>query len=123
MMTEHKKLQSYLLKLPDQYMFALCKLKCANHKMPIVTGRYANIPAEDRICNLCELHEKGDELHYLLKCPMFNDSRIKYIKPYYHVNPSAESLRKLFNESSYKDLLNLSKFAYSLIQYFKKYQG
>ena len=47
MMTEHKKLQSYLLKLPDQYMFALCKLKFANHKMPLVNGRYANIPAED----------------------------------------------------------------------------
>ena len=101
-------------------MFALRKLKFANHKMPIVTGRYANIPAEDQICNLCELHEKGNELHYLLKCPMFNDSRIKYIKPYYYVNPSAESLRKLFNESSDKDLLNLSKFSYSLVQYFRK---
>ena len=39
LMTEHKKLQKYLLKLPDQYMYALCKLKCANHRMPIVTGR------------------------------------------------------------------------------------
>ena len=69
LMTEQKKLQDYLLKLPDQYMYALCKLKCVNHKMPIVTGRYANIPAEDRICNLCQLNEKGDEYHYLLKCP------------------------------------------------------
>ena len=102
-MTEHKKLQKYLLKLPDQYMYALCKLKCANHKMPIVTGRYANIPEEDRICNLCELNEKGDELHYLLECPLFDDSRVKCIKPYYYKNPSTEKLRSLFNESNDKD--------------------
>ena len=87
--------------------------------MPIVTGRYANIPAEDRICNLCELTEKGDELHYLLKCSLFNYSRVKSTKPYYYKNPSTEKLRSLFNESNYKDLLKLFKFAFKLVQFFR----
>ena len=87
--------------------------------MPIVNGRYAIIQVEDIICNLCELNEKGDELHYLLKCSFFNDSRVKSTKQYYYKNPSTEKLRSLFNESNYKDLLKLLKFAFKLVQFFR----
>ena len=59
-MTIVKKTQNYILKLPKQYVYALCKFKCANHRMPIVCGRYANIPVEDRVCNLCQTNKLGD---------------------------------------------------------------
>ena len=42
-MTTQKKLQNYFLKLPSQYMYAICKFKCANHKLPIVIGRYTDV--------------------------------------------------------------------------------
>ena len=52
-----KKTQNYILKLPKRYTYALCKLKCVNHNMPNVTGRYTNTPYEDRICTFCKTME------------------------------------------------------------------
>merc|ERR1712082_74587 len=39
-MTVAKKTQTYILKLPKKYVYILCKFKCANHRLPIVEGRY-----------------------------------------------------------------------------------
>ena len=75
-MTTQKKLKSYLVNLPSQYMFAFCKFKCANHKFPIVTGRYNGLPIDERICTLCNMNEIGDEFHYLYKCVHFNDINV-----------------------------------------------
>ena len=47
-MTDRKHLKNYLLKLPSQYMHAMCKFKCANHRMPIVQGRYAGVDVDNR---------------------------------------------------------------------------
>ena len=43
-MTDHKYLQSYLFNLPSHYMYSVLKFKGANHRMPIVNGRYNCIP-------------------------------------------------------------------------------
>ena len=118
-MTNCRKLQDYLINLPSQYMYALCKFKCANHKMPIVTGRYSGIPLDDRKCTLCDLNEVGDEFHYLFKCEKFNEQRIRYIHSYYYTNPNMFKFEKLFNEASGRDLLNLSKFTYNIILHFR----
>ena len=56
-MTESKHLQKYLLTLPSQYMYAICKFKCSNYRMPIVFGRYANVAVDERKCELCELDD------------------------------------------------------------------
>ena len=82
-MTEHKQLQPYLLSLPSQYMYAMCKFKCANHRMPIVSGRYSGISVDDRKCELCDLNDHynkiGDEFHYLFNCPFFREHRVSGI--------------------------------------------
>ena len=119
-MTTHKQLQNYLIKLPSQYMYALCKFKCANHKLPIVIGRYTGIAIDDRKCTLCKLNEIGDEFHYLFKCTFFNDDRNKYIKRYYYVQPNMNKMTQLFNTTNNKDILNLGKFTYNIIQQFKR---
>ena len=49
-MTTQKKIQNYLIKLPSQYMYAMCKFKSANHKLPIVIGRYAAVTIDERKC-------------------------------------------------------------------------
>ena len=51
-MTTQKKLQNYFIKLPIQYMHAICKFKCTNHKLPIVIGRYTDVALDDRLCTL-----------------------------------------------------------------------
>ena len=117
-MTEHKILQKYF-KLPRQYMYALCKFKCANSKIPAIVGRYTNKPLEDRTCTVCESGEIGNEYHYLFKCSKFNEERSKYIKEYFINNPSEYKMNQLFNKSSRKQLLNLAKFVYEVMQVFK----
>ena len=118
LMTEQKILQKYF-NLPRQYTYALCKFKCANSKIPTIVGRYSNQPLEDRTCTVCESNEIGDEYHYLFKCSKFNDERAKYIKKYYFNNPSHHKMNSLFNESTKKQLLNLAKFVYEVMQVFK----
>ena len=46
-MTDQKALQEYF-NLPRQQMYVLCKFKCANSRIPTITGRYSNKPLEDR---------------------------------------------------------------------------
>ena len=118
-MTTKKQLKSYLTNLPSQYMFALCKFKCANHKLPIVTGRYQGIPVDERICTLCDIPDVGDEFHYLYKCSYFNDLRIRCLNRQYYINPNMEKTEQLFNVNNKTELLNLAKFVYQIVNKFK----
>ena len=100
-------------------MFAVCKFKCANHKLPIVTGRYQGLDIDDRICTLCDTNEIGDEFHYLYKCTHFNDLRSRYLKSRYYTHPNMEKTKQLFNVTNKKEMLNLAKFIYQIVQHFK----
>ena len=101
-------------------MYAVIKLKCSNHKMPIVNGRYSNIPVDERICNICPTNEVGDEFHYLFKCSYFYEDRKKYVKNYYYRHSNMYKLTELFNNINDKELLNLAKFVYIIISFFKR---
>ena len=118
-MTIVKKMQNYILKLPKPYIYALCKFKCANHYMPIVAGRFANIPIDERKCTLCERNEIGDEFHYLLKCNFFNSQRIKYIKNYYYTKPNMIKMQQMFESSDIQEMTNLAKFTVIILAKFK----
>ena len=120
-MSDRKHLQEYLLRLPSQYMYAICKFKCANHRMPIVEGRYANVDVDNRTCNLCNLNPKeiGDEFHYLFNCPFFREDRVRYIKRFFYTNPNMFKMTQLFNYVNYKEMLNLGKFVYVILNHFR----
>ena len=75
--TVQKDLQYYLINLPVKYAYDLCKFKCGNHKLPIVTGRFQNLAIDERVCRLCQLNDVGDEFHYVLRCPFFQENRKK----------------------------------------------
>ena len=118
-MTTQKQLKRYLLNLPSQYMFALCKFKCANHKLPIVIGRYEGLPIDERLCTICDTHEIGDEFHYLYNCTHFNDLRSRCLKRYFYTHPNMEKTEQLFNITNRRELLNLAKFIFHIVMYFK----
>ncbi len=64
--------------LISTYLFYFLKLRISSHKLPAVeSGRYNNIPFDQRICKHCNLNVFGNEQHYLMQCsyPIFN----KYI--------------------------------------------
>ena len=71
------KLEPYLSTLDTERTISLIKFRTGNHRFPIETGRYKNIPIKDRKCRFC--NTLGDEFHYLLECNRFNSSRAKYI--------------------------------------------
>ena len=66
----------------------LAKIRLASHQLNIVTGRHKKIERNNRKCTLSELNEIEDEYLFILICPCFKISRIKYIQKYYYDNPN-----------------------------------
>ena len=58
------------------------KFRTSNYSLFIETGRYCNpvIPRERRLCKFCSANETEDELHFLLKCNLYNDLRQLFSK-------------------------------------------
>ena len=118
-MTLVKKTQNYILKLPKRYIYALCKFKCVNHYLPIVTGRYSDTPYEERTCTFCQNNDIGDEFHYLFICGKFATERTRYIESYYYTPPNMYKMTQLFESSDFKEMLNLAKYVEIIINYFR----
>ena len=60
-------------------------------------------------CPFCDMGP-GDELNYVLVCPIFSDDRRKYVKRYYFTRPNCLKMSQLFNCQSGLQLSNLAKF-------------
>lgn len=101
-------LEKYLLKLPESCRIWITKFRCSNLRFPIETGRWQNIPKQDRICTLCR-DNIGDEFHLLFKCSHQNivDLREKFLPRYFSVIPTYRKMDGLFslcNVALYKRL-------------------
>ena len=82
----YKVCQYYLSQVQNvKHRQAVTKLRISAHKLPVETGRYKNIPYNDRICKHCDLNEIGNEQHYLMSCSntMFRTLRNKFIDNLY----------------------------------------
>ena len=69
------------------------KVRTSNICLPIETGRWYNIPREDRKCRFCG-NGIGDEFHILFLCKneIVVILRNKYIPTYYRIHPSSIAL-------------------------------
>ncbi len=115
------KLDPYITVLEPKYAIPLCKFRTAIHKLPIVTGRFAGIEAQNRTCDLCNLNQIGDEFHYLFSCPHFTNEREIYLHSSYYTNTANEqNIKSLFQSNNYNVLKNLSKFTSAIMS---KFQG
>lgn len=85
-------MQSYLLILIYLKKFRryITKYTCRSksHSLAIESGRYKNIARNDRKCTFCYHKDIEDVFHFLLKCPLYNSFRSRYIKNYYVKKPS-----------------------------------
>ena len=106
-------------KTSKKYVYILCKFKCANHRLPIVEGRYTVIPVHERTCTLCTTNDIGDEFHYLFNCAFFHAQRVKYIFRYYYTHPSTQKMMQLFESPDYQEMVKLAKFADIIMSQFK----
>ena len=108
------KLEPYLLTLDSERTISLIKFRTGNHRFPIETGRYKNIPIKDRNCRFCNI--LGDEFHYLLECNQFHSSRIKYIDKYFYTRPNMLKFQQLMNCKAMKQMSNLTFFVSIIVK-------
>jgi hypothetical protein len=115
------KLEHYLCNLPANLRIALFQFRTGNSKLPVEIGRYqqSHIPYSERKCHLCSMNDIGDELHYLLKCPLFQSMRRKYIPVKYYYRPNVIKFQELLTNETAEIQKNLSIFARHILLFFK----
>ena len=120
----HFKQEKYL-DLPNRSdRINLCRFRCRNTKIPVVTGGFSNrnnpaTPYENRLCETCDMNVIGDEYHYILVCPTFHEQRINYLSEFYIRNPNPEKLALLFQNNSISVLSKLAKLCFEVIRRFR----
>ena len=106
------KCENYLLLLDNNDRINICKFRCRNTKTPVVTLSYVNrnIPYDDRLCQICNMNEIGDEFHYLFICPTFHPHRNNYLNNYYITNPNMIKFSQLLQSNNITILKKLARF-------------
>ena len=58
--------EPYIDNLKFQYRKAVSKLRLFDHKFPIENLRYENKKREERLCEICNLNDIGNEPYYMI---------------------------------------------------------
>ena len=108
--------ENYLTDITNfKHRQALTKLRLSAHSLEIETGRHKNknkkdkTKREDRICPLCKVGIE-DETHFLIKCPVYNEARMKHIQPLLNLHDIAVDQAK--HVMMQDDLKPTAKFIY-----------
>jgi hypothetical protein len=101
---------SYFSLLPQDCVLTLVKFRTTNNVLPVNKLWFTNIPRVERVCTKCNLHEIGDEYHYLFVCPFFSDDRKRSLPKYYYIWPNAHKYCDLFSTRRKHLLLKLKHF-------------
>lgn len=112
---EKFQIQKYLLDLPDVLVKPLCNYRLGCNKLPGVIGRNQNLDNQDWYCKLCDNEKPGDELHYLLECPVFKKSRAQYLGNYFCHHPNVLKFEKAMCPQSISKLRNLAYFCKTIL--------
>ena len=54
----------------NKYKFALSRFRLSSHNLALETGRYYNIPKENRICTFCNMNKIESEYHFFIGLPI-----------------------------------------------------
>ena len=93
----------------------MSKLRLSSHTLEIERGRYTKVPAEERFCAYCKQMGQNtveDENHFLLKCPMSDELRDKYLQSEIVNNPHISDDEKLSQLLTDSDLKKTAKFIF-----------
>ena len=99
------KFEPYLNSLNDKDRINMCKFRCRSTRLPISTSFMYN--TDEEFCKLCDLNEIGDEFHYIMKCPFFNDTRKKLHLPV-GKNINCLQMKSIFTKTSKSKLKMLA---------------
>ncbi len=72
------------------------QFRLGSHDLPIEQGRMARpiVPRYLRRCTLCSRHAPGDERHFMLECPQFDDIHAQYPDLLQDAHDSMRNLRR-----------------------------
>ena len=82
----------------EQPLVILAKFRISNHCLRVETGRYERkinshgkneiLPRCEKICQYCTSVSTEDELHFLLECPLYNNSRGEFLNMIFKTYPN-----------------------------------
>ncbi|MCW4346540.1 MAG: reverse transcriptase domain-containing protein [Candidatus Thiodiazotropha endolucinida] len=102
-------LENYLVTLPSKLRKKLIQMRTRNHRLPVETGRWQNIPKDERLCTFCKT-TLGDEFHVILECQELKEIRSKYIQQYYYRGANTIKFNELMNTNNKRVLYKLCSF-------------
>ena len=103
-------METYLEIKNIEHRNAIRDIRISTHKLAIETGRYNNVDKESRTCEYCSMGKVESEEHFLLECPLYQDTRISFFKSLKcNVGTNTERIKiiKLIFEQG--DLMTLNK--------------
>ena len=103
------RIEPYLnLGLPKSLYCNIARFRLSSHNLNIDLGRHKRpyVPPEERICDKCNLQLVEDELHYLMICPKWKETRVPLIKVAFE---QTNAFTVMSVESQFQELLS-SKF-------------
>ena len=83
------------------------KLRISSHKLRNETGRYDNIPRDERLYNLCNCNRIEDKTHFLLDCRSLSSIRDMFFSklepkiPFLRLQSHGSLLSHLMNSTDY----------------------
>lgn len=88
----------------------ICKFRTSDHPLAIESGRYKNIPRDQRLCNLCKVLE--DEAHFFLSCQTNKNLRCELFDDFdIDVKDSSiNKLNKILNPNTFQQVKSLGTF-------------
>ena len=103
--------QLYLRKMPPDIWIPLIKIRTSNHKLPIQFHDWKIVfkPREERTCSVCRTGELGDEMHYIMHCPVFQQDREKFLPTILNEKTETNFIN-LLKSDNIKILRGLAKF-------------
>ena len=81
-------LEQYLCMLSQYLRKIVCRFQTSNHKLPIETGTYNNVPSENRLCTFCNSNTLCDDFHLILECSLLKNIRREFLPTYCLSNPN-----------------------------------
>ena len=109
-------LEFYLTFLPMKLRTVFSRFRCRNHKLPVETVIYKNIPRYERVFVKYTQLEIGDEFH----CPFFADQRRTYLPKYYNIHHSTPKCESIMNvKTQLRKLANFIKIILESVKWKK----
>ena len=109
--------EKYLVNLNTYDRINMTKFRTSNNRLPANRFRFS-LNNNEKMCNLCDSVDLGDEYHYLFICGYFHSERENYLSPYYRSHPNTLKMQNLFESTNKKTQLNLRKFISKILKHF-----